>query len=997
MKDERKDFFVSHAGADRAWAEWVAWQLTEAGYTVELAVWDWAAGQNAMTAMSDALHRCDRVVALFSAAYFDRSRYTTEEWSSAMMHLPDAAEGRLVPVRVQEMPAGQVPDLLRPLMYKDLFGLPEDQARRVLLEAVRGPARPGQEPSFPGRGTAGQLTSLGGTGPRLPGTLPRIWNAPARNLGFTGRDSLLVRLREKLLGGDRAVVQALHGMGGVGKTQLAVEYAHRFANGYDIVWWIPSEQPELILNQLAALAVPLGCAAAGPVTAVASAVLAELRAGGRWLLVFDNAETARDLASWLPGGSGHVLITTRASGWAEIAAAPVEVDVFARPESVTILRERVGGLSETDADSLAAGLGDLPLAIAQAASYMGDSGTPAAEYLDLIKTRAARILNEGFVLSYPDTLAGAVQLTRERLAVGNAAAALVADISAFLAPEPIPLAFFTTAADQLPEPLVSTAADTIGWRKMLTSLSRSTLARVDQQSVQMHRLTQAILRDRLTSDQSAATRTLAETVLAANHPGDGSNPASWQGWAQLLPHILAIEPSVSSDPSLRDLACNAAWYLLRRGDMNGSHDLAKNLYDEWTQQLGRDDYHTRCAAIKLAQALREMGRYAEARHLDEDSLARTRRLVGEDHPDTLGSAGNLAADLRRLGEYQAARELDEDILARYRRVLGEEHPETLASAGNLAADLRRLGEYQAARELDEDILARYRRVLGEDHPSTLVAAVGLAADLRRLREYQAARELDEDILARHRRVLGEDHPKTLASAGNLAADLRRLGEYQAARELDEDILARHRRVLGEDHPDALDSAGDLAADLRRLGEYQAARELDEDILARRRRLVGEDHPETLASANNLAVDLSNLGEYQAARELDADTVARRRRVLGEDHPDTLASASNLAVDLSNLGEYQAARELDEDTVARYRRVLGEDHPSTLGSAGNLAADLRALGEYQAARELDEDILGRRRRVLGEDHPDTLASVSNLAADVHALEEISDGPRAGQGQ
>ena len=168
----------------------------------------------------------------------------------------------------------------------------------------------------------------------------------------------------------------------------------------------------------------------------------------------------------------------------------------------------------------------------------------------------------------------------------------------------------------------------------------------------MHRLTQAILRDRLTSDKSAANRTLAETV-AAKRPGDGSDPPACKAGAR-FPHILAIEPSVSSDPSLRDLACNAAWNVLRRGDINGSHDLARNLYDEWTQQLGRDDSHSRCDAIKLAQALREMGRYAEARHLDEDSLARTRRLVGEDHPDTLGSAGNLAADLRRLGEYQAA-------------------------------------------------------------------------------------------------------------------------------------------------------------------------------------------------------------------------------------------------------------------------------------------------------------------------------------------------------
>ena len=164
----------------------------------------------------------------------------------------------------------------------------------------------------------------------------------------------------------------------------------------------------------------------------------------------------------------------------------------------------------------------------------------------------------------------------------------------------------------------------------------------------------------------------------------------------------------------------------------------------------------------------------------------------------------LAVDLTNLGEYQAARELDEDTLARYRRVFGEDHPSTLMSANNLAVDLRILGEYQAARELDEDTLARYRRVLGEDHPSTLRSAGNLAVDLTQLGEYQAARELDEDTLARRRRVLGEDHPDTLDSAGNLATDLRDLGEYQAARELDEDTLARYRRCVRRgppQHPD----------------------------------------------------------------------------------------------------------------------------------------------------------------------------------------------------
>ena len=649
------------------------------------------------------------------------------------------------------------------------------------------------------------------------GARPRVWNIPARNPGFTGRDGLLAGVREELLAGDKAVVQALHGMGGVGKTQLAAEYAHRFAGAYDLAWWINAEQGGLIGDQVAALGVALGCVRPGAGTgAVRAAVLAELRHRGRWLLVFDNAEDPADVAPWLPGGGGHVLITSRQRGWDEVAA-PVQVDVLARAESVAILRARVSVLPGADADKLAAELGDLPLAIAQAAGFMADTGMTADEFLVLLRTRAGQLLAQGTPGSYPRSLAAATGLIADRLARQDPAAAELASVCAFLAPEPIPESLFTDAASVLPGELAARAADPLAWRQTLAHLTRQSLARIDHRGLQMHRLTQAILRDRLTPAQAAATRNYAEAMLAAGDPVDMANPATWPRWAQLTPHVLAAGPAATDNPALRELAGHMCWYLLERGDIRTAQDLASDLYQRWRDRLGEDHPHTLTAAHYLAWTLLEMGRHAESRDLNQDTLAR-RRVLGPDHLDTLFSAHNLAINLRKLGDVQAARDLNQDTLARHRRIRGHDHPDTMSSATILAHDLRVLGELQAARDLDEDTLARRRRILGHDHPDTMNSAHNLAYDLRALGEVQAARDLDHDTLARRRRILGHDHFDTLASAASLATDLRALGEVQAARDLDQDTLARRRRVLGHDHPDTLASAADLATDLRALGE-----------------------------------------------------------------------------------------------------------------------------------------------------------------------------------
>ncbi|MGI5399997.1 FxSxx-COOH system tetratricopeptide repeat protein [Streptomyces sp. CA-135486] len=830
--------FVSHAGADRAWAEWVAWQLEDAGYEVELDYWDWRAGENFILKMNTALER-GRMLAVFSAAYFDPDRFTTDEWTAVL-----AAKKKLIPVRIDD---AAVPPVLTPVLAASLVGLEEGEAERALVQAVGGPRRPDTKPWYPG---GGRLREMGGSGPRLPGSLPRVWNLPVRNAGFTARDGLLVHLRQALTSGSRVAVQALRGRGGVGKTQLAIEYGHRFAGEYELAWWIRSEEPALIPDQLAALAVKTGAAQRDDPPAEACEALAEeLRTRGRWLLVFDNAEDPAALAPYLPGGRGHVLITSRNPHWQDQARV-VEVDAFAREESVELLQARVPGMNEADAGRLAQELEDLPLALVQAAALLAD-GLTLDQYHRLLQERISKVLDEGRPDSYPVSLVAQIHLSTQRLGRTHTAALALLHACALLAPEPFPLRACTRPVPDSPSVVAGLLDNPMAAGKALGALARQGLARVQDGTVQLHRLTQAVVRDQLTASERADAARAAETLLIAATPRQASDPETWPAWPDVIPHLLALDPGEFTTHEGRYAACDVCWYLMDRGNASIVLDRLQQLHQTWTEQLGPDHQHTLWAALHLARAYGDTRNHTQARALDEDTLARQRRVLGDDHPDTLIAASNLAVDLADMGEVEAARALEEDTLARQRRVLGDDHSNTLRTASNLAVRLADLGEVEAARALGEDTLARRRRMLGDDHPDTLATASNLAVDLADMGEMEAARVLGEDTLGRQRRVLGDDHADTLIAASNQEGRLADLGEVEAARVLGEDTLCRQRRVLGDDHADTLATASNLAVRLADLGEVEAARVLGEDTLGRRRRVLGDDHADTLATAQFL--------------------------------------------------------------------------------------------------------------------------------------------------
>lgn len=834
----------------------------------------------------------------------------------------------------------------------------------------------------PGMTSPVTITSPGpGTDVRRPDRQPPVWGGvPLRNVNFIGRKDLLDSLHSELSKSTATAVLpgALHGMGGIGKSQIAVEFVYRHAADYDLIWWIPSENPSEIQASLVKLAQRLKLPVEQSVDTAVPAVLETLSVGEpyrRWLLVFDNADRPEDVREFWPRrGEGHILVTSRNSQWEEVSRI-VRVDVFQRAESRELLQRRNVDLADEDADRLATVLGDLPLAVEQAAAWRAETGMTVDEYLQLFEDKRTELLQTRAPADYDVAVEAAWNVSLDRLREENPGALELLEVCAFFSPEPISRAIFSGVRNiPASEALEQTLADPIELGRAVREINRYSLAKIDHRSdtLQLHRLVQMVLRNKLSPDDQERVRHTAHLLLANRDPKMPDAVENWPRYAELLPHIRAVDARNCTDRWVRRMAINAVNYQFAFGDPSGGLELAREYALFWSEKLGEKHPDTLVVSRWWGRMLRALGRFEEGRAVAKRTLQLMRETMGDTHEETLLTMHGVASDLRAKGDFHEAREMNEFAYRAAVKRFGENDPDTLASANNYALSLRLVGDYTAARDLDEETAQRKKIVLGEDHRHTLLTLDNWSVDLRETGDYLRARAEQDDTVRRMRSQLGDRHPMTLSAIKNLAIAYRKAGEHLNKKALNLAVEATDGLITkyGESHPDAMSAAMDLSIEHRQDGNLVEARRIGEHVMSLYERTWGVKHPFSTAAATNLAVTLRLQGSISLARELNERAAADMRESLGENHPFTLVCATNLASDLAASGDHEAAYSLDQDTFERSVRVLGPDHPSSLALMVNQALDLRGLGRVDEANDMQLKAVERLRLVLGPTHPAT---------------------------
>ena len=771
---------------------------------------------------------------------------------------------------------------------------------------------------------------------------------------YVERKTPLKKLRQLLLKEKKTAVKqavGIHGLGGIGKTQLALEYARKFEDEYDLIWWLRAEDSTTLLVDLVELAVPLGLLEAGQVVedqnAIANAVLDTVSSdewSGRWLLIYDNVESKDVLKGRRPAGDGHTIFTSRDPDWASIAA-PLQVAVMTQTESRKLIKERSGQTDMKAADEIAGRLGKLPLALEVAAAYCAATSSPLADYVSLLDEVGLELLDESQPVDYATIVSRAWQPSFQKAIDECEQAGVLLGILSHVAP------------DDFPEELVT---DELGGKKELNAAIRalarysliSRTAAKDQEFkgyLSVHRLVQEVYRDSLSAEAADQLTESALRVINGAFPAESQDVTTWPVCDVLLPHANAIlshaddHKDRGENNPLSRLINQMGLYHLGRANHATAEPLMRRALAIDEQSFGENHPNVAIDLNNLALLLQATNRLSEAEPLMRRALAIGEQSFGENHPDVAIRLNNLATLLQATNRLSEAEPLMRRALAIDEQSFGEYHPRVAVQLNNLARLLQETNRLSEAEPLMRRALAIDEQSFGENHPKVAIRLNNLALLLRETNRLSEAEPLMRRALAIDEQSFGENHPNVARDLNNLALLLQETNRLSEAEPLMRRALAIDEQSFGENHPDVAIDLNNLALLLKATNRLSEAEPLMRRALAIDEQSFGENHPNVARDLNSLAQLLKATNRLSEAEPLMRRALAIDEQSFGENHPKVAIDLNNLALLLQATNRLSEAEPLMRRAVGIFYASLGEEHPNTQTVSRNYELLLKEMG------------------------------------------------------
>ncbi|KAN0083379.1 hypothetical protein V8E54_002467 [Elaphomyces granulatus] len=742
------------------------------------------------------------------------------------------------------------------------------------------------------------------------------WTVPfERNRRFLGRHNEVVGLQERIMSKDQQLVRkmAITGLGGVGKTQIALEIAYRIRDKKPefSIFWIPATSVEKIEQAYMGIGERLGLQDVTPAD-MKKTVKAHLSSDKThpWLLIIDNADdmnmwTTSDASSpalktYIPQSRyGFVLFTTRNQQVATSLVGPEVISIHEMDDKMatdllraSLIRKDLVNDSQTTTQLLHQ-LSCLPLAIIQAASYLNQTGISVATYLSLLEreeNEMVELLSQDFEDEWryaesKNPVAVTWLISFHQIQRLNCMAADYLSFMSCIDPRDIPLSLLPPDSSQVKQ------QNALGLLKAYSFIT----GQADDQTVSLHRLVHLATRNWL---QTGGT--LEQWMVnTGNRVGDIFPSNAHENrilWRKYLPHALFVLQSkeFQNDKWDReDLVQKVAQCLYSDGRYHEAEVLFNEVFEKRRKRLKNDDEEMLSSTAWMASTYQEQGRWTEAEKLEVQVMETLKTVLGPEHPDTMTSMGRLALIYMDQGRWTEAEKLHVQVMETRKTILGPEHPDHLTSMSNLASTYRNQGRWTEAEKLFVRVMETEKTVLGPEHPDTLTDMGELASTFWNQGRWTEAEKLDVQVIETRKTVLGPEHPDTLTTMHNLASTYQDQGRWMEAEKLFVQVMGMRKTVLGPEHPDTLTSMGELASTYRDQGRWMEAEKLFVQVIETSKTVLGPEHPDTLISMWNWSHTLKRLGRCAEALSLLQDCVQLQEQRLGPTHPDTISATADL--------------------------------------------------------------------------------------------------------